>query len=223
MASALQVMSALQQQVQAACAALPGLNVAVGIDFPPIKTLMANVRGGTAVVSVFDRKQTRNTTRWMPIVLGQTITATELVATLSNSTIAAGATETITLSGTITPGDAVSMVMTNRTQPPTEFVTYTRTWATVALVQSGDTLTTLAARLAEQIAADPLLPLRKLAESGMTMIVVTHEMGFAREVADRVLFIDGGVIVEQGPARELLNHPKHPRTQDFLRRILHPM
>ena len=49
------------------------------------------------------------------------------------------------------------MVMTNRTQPPTEFVTYTRTWATVALVQSGDTLTTLAARLAEQIAADPLL------------------------------------------------------------------
>ena len=74
-----------------------------------------------------------------------------------------------------------------------------------------------------ELVGDVLEVMRKLAESGMTMIVVTHEMGFAREVADRVLFIDGGVIVEQGPARELLNHPKHPRTQDFLRRILHPM
>ena len=74
-----------------------------------------------------------------------------------------------------------------------------------------------------ELVGDVLEVMRKLAESGMTMVVVTHEMGFAREVADRVLFIDGGVIVEQGPARELLNHPKHPRTQDFLRRILHPM
>ena len=74
-----------------------------------------------------------------------------------------------------------------------------------------------------ELVGDVLEVLRKLAVSGMTMVVVTHEMGFAREVADRVLFIDGGVIVEQGPARELLNHPKHPRTQDFLRRILHPM
>jgi polar amino acid transport system ATP-binding protein len=57
----------------------------------------------------------------------------------------------------------------------------------------------------------------------MTMIVVTHEMGFAREVADRVLFLDHGIIVEQGAARELLTHPRNPRTQDFLKRILHPM
>jgi polar amino acid transport system ATP-binding protein len=55
------------------------------------------------------------------------------------------------------------------------------------------------------------------------MVVVTHEMQFAREVADRVLFIDGGVIVEQGPSKELLNNPQNPRTQDFLRRVLHPM
>jgi polar amino acid transport system ATP-binding protein len=55
------------------------------------------------------------------------------------------------------------------------------------------------------------------------MVVVTHEMQFAREVADRVLFIDGGVIVEQGPAREVLTQPAHPRTQDFLRRVLHPL
>jgi polar amino acid transport system ATP-binding protein len=71
-----------------------------------------------------------------------------------------------------------------------------------------------------ELVGEVLGVMRKLAESGMTMVVVTHEMGFAREVADRVLFIDGGVIVEQGPAKELLNHPQHPRTQDFLRRVL---
>jgi polar amino acid transport system ATP-binding protein len=65
--------------------------------------------------------------------------------------------------------------------------------------------------------------MRKLAESGMTMVVVTHEMQFAREVADRVLFIDQGIIVEQGPAKEVLNNPQNARTQDFLRRVLHPM
>ena len=65
--------------------------------------------------------------------------------------------------------------------------------------------------------------MRKLAEAGMTMVVVTHEMSFAREVADRVMFFDGGVMVEQGAAREVLNQPQHPRTQDFLRRVLHPM
>ena len=65
--------------------------------------------------------------------------------------------------------------------------------------------------------------MRTLAEEGMTMAVVTHEMGFAREVADRVLFIDGGVIVEAGPAKQLLTEPQHPRTQDFLRRVLRPI
>ena len=74
-----------------------------------------------------------------------------------------------------------------------------------------------------ELVGDVLDVMKKLAETGMTMVVVTHEMGFAREVADRVLFIDGGVIVEQGPAKELLNRPQHPRTQDFLKRILHPM
>lgn len=74
-----------------------------------------------------------------------------------------------------------------------------------------------------ELVGDVLGVMRKLAEDGMTMVVVTHEMSFAREVADRVLFFDGGVIVEQGKAREVLNHPQHPRTQDFLRRVLHPM
>ncbi|WP_315767376.1 MULTISPECIES: amino acid ABC transporter ATP-binding protein [unclassified Bradyrhizobium] len=74
-----------------------------------------------------------------------------------------------------------------------------------------------------ELVGEVLSVMRKLADDGMTMVVVTHEMGFAREVADRVLFIDGGVIVEQGAARSLLNQPQHPRTQDFLRRVLHPL
>jgi polar amino acid transport system ATP-binding protein len=74
-----------------------------------------------------------------------------------------------------------------------------------------------------ELVGEVLSVMRKLAEAGMTMVVVTHEMGFAREVADRVLFIDGGVIVEQGPAKAVLNQPQHARTQDFLRRVLHPM
>jgi polar amino acid transport system ATP-binding protein len=74
-----------------------------------------------------------------------------------------------------------------------------------------------------ELVGEVLAVMRSLADEGMTMVVVTHEMGFAREVADRVLFLDGGVIVEQGPARALLAAPQHPRTQDFLRRITHPI
>ncbi|WP_347554251.1 amino acid ABC transporter ATP-binding protein [Robbsia sp. KACC 23696] len=73
-----------------------------------------------------------------------------------------------------------------------------------------------------ELVGDVLDVMRTLAETGMTMVVVTHEMQFAREVADRVLFIDGGVIVEQGPSAEVLGRPQHPRTQDFLRRVLRP-
>jgi polar amino acid transport system ATP-binding protein len=62
--------------------------------------------------------------------------------------------------------------------------------------------------------------MKKLAESGMTMIVVTHEMGFAREVGHRLLFMDAGSIVEEGPTREVLAAPKSPRTRAFLRAIL---
>ena len=74
-----------------------------------------------------------------------------------------------------------------------------------------------------ELVGDVLDVMRKLADDGMTMVVVTHEMGFAREVADRVLFIDGGIIVEQGNAKSVLNQPQHARTQDFLRRVLHPL
>ncbi|MBQ6066745.1 MAG: amino acid ABC transporter ATP-binding protein, partial [Clostridia bacterium] len=62
--------------------------------------------------------------------------------------------------------------------------------------------------------------MKKLAAEGMTMVIVTHEMGFAREVADRVIFIDDGVIAEQGPPAEFFAHPKSPRLQDFLSKVL---
>jgi polar amino acid transport system ATP-binding protein len=74
-----------------------------------------------------------------------------------------------------------------------------------------------------ELVGEVLGVMRSLAEDGMTMAVVTHEMGFAREVADRVLFLDHGIIVEEGPARELLSNPQEPRTQDFLRRVLNPI
>ena len=65
-----------------------------------------------------------------------------------------------------------------------------------------------------------LTVMRQLAKEGLTMVVVTHEMSFARDVADRVIFIDGGVIVEQGSASDVLTHPKQARTKDFLARFL---
>ncbi|HJW79974.1 MAG TPA: amino acid ABC transporter ATP-binding protein [Beijerinckiaceae bacterium] len=74
-----------------------------------------------------------------------------------------------------------------------------------------------------ELVGEVLSVMRSLADEGMTMVVVTHEMGFAREVADRVLFLDGGVIVEEGRAQDVLSNPQHPRTQDFLRRVLHPL
>ncbi len=62
--------------------------------------------------------------------------------------------------------------------------------------------------------------MKDLAKQGMTMVVVTHEMGFAKEVADRVIFVDDGQILEEGTPDELFGHPKHPRLQDFLNKIL---
>ena len=73
-----------------------------------------------------------------------------------------------------------------------------------------------------ELVGDVLAVMRKLAEEGMTMMVVTHEMSFAREVADRVVFMDGGVIVEDGPPAQVVGDPQHERTRHFLRRVLHP-
>ncbi|MEV5986440.1 amino acid ABC transporter ATP-binding protein [Streptomyces sp. NPDC052051] len=73
-----------------------------------------------------------------------------------------------------------------------------------------------------ELVGDVLAVMRSLADEGMTMMVVTHEMGFAREVADRVVFMDGGVVVEAGPPNEVLVNPEHARTRSFLARVVHP-
>jgi polar amino acid transport system ATP-binding protein len=73
-----------------------------------------------------------------------------------------------------------------------------------------------------ELVGDVLAVMRKLATDGMTMMVVTHEMSFARDVADRVIFMDGGVVVEQGPPHDVLGNPQHERTKTFLSRVLNP-
>jgi len=62
--------------------------------------------------------------------------------------------------------------------------------------------------------------MQQLAHEGMTMVVVTHEMGFAKEVGDRVLFMADGLLLEEGAPEELFNNPQHPRLQDFLKKVL---
>ncbi|WP_289077089.1 amino acid ABC transporter ATP-binding protein [uncultured Parasutterella sp.] len=71
-----------------------------------------------------------------------------------------------------------------------------------------------------ELVGEVLKVMTDLAKSGMTMVVVTHEINFAREVADRVIFMDGGVIVEQGNPEDVLMHPKEERTKTFLKRVL---
>lgn len=71
-----------------------------------------------------------------------------------------------------------------------------------------------------ELVGEVLAVIKKLAGEGMTMVVVTHEMGFAREVADKLVFMDGGVIVESGPPREVMANPKHERTKEFLSKVM---
>jgi polar amino acid transport system ATP-binding protein len=71
-----------------------------------------------------------------------------------------------------------------------------------------------------ELVGEVLGVMKKLASQGMTMVVVTHEMGFAREVADELVFMDGGVIVEHGPPRDVLSNPQHDRTKAFLSKVM---
>jgi polar amino acid transport system ATP-binding protein len=71
-----------------------------------------------------------------------------------------------------------------------------------------------------ELVGEVLDVMRGLAKVGTTMIVVTHEMGFAREVADQLVFMDGGVVVEAGDPREVLTNPQHERTKSFLSKVL---
>ena len=74
-----------------------------------------------------------------------------------------------------------------------------------------------------ELVGEVLTVIRDLAETGITMVIVTHEVRFAAQVADQVLFIDGGFVVEQGPPDRVIADPQNPRTRDFLRRILDPL
>jgi polar amino acid transport system ATP-binding protein len=71
-----------------------------------------------------------------------------------------------------------------------------------------------------EMVGEVLTIMKELAQDGMTMVVVTHEMGFAREVASRVLFIDEGIVAEENEPYEFFNHPRNPRLQDFLSKVL---
>ena len=75
------------------------------------------------------------------------------------------------------------------------------------------------AALDPELVGEVLSTMKTVAQTGITMAVVTHEMGFAREVADRVLFMDGGVVVEEGNPQEVFDHPQNPRTKQFLRAV----
>ena len=74
-----------------------------------------------------------------------------------------------------------------------------------------------------ELVGEVLAVMKGLAAEGMTMMIVTHEMAFAREVADRVIFMDGGYIIEEGPPAEVIGNPQHNRTKSFLHRVLNPM
>ena len=71
-----------------------------------------------------------------------------------------------------------------------------------------------------EMVGEVLNVMKKLANDGMTMVIVSHEMGFAREVGDRILFMDEGRIVEEGSPEQVFGNPQHPRTQDFLSKVL---
>ena len=74
-----------------------------------------------------------------------------------------------------------------------------------------------------ELVGEVLAVMKGLAKEGMTMMVVTHEMAFARDVADRVVFMDGGYVVEEGPPEDVIGDPQHERTKSFLARVLNPL
>ena len=90
------------------------------------------------------------------------------------------------------------------------------TQAKALLAQMGLCFDEPTSALDPELTGEVLRVLRELAEHKTTMIIVTHEMKFARDAADRILFMDGGVVVEQGDAKELIDHPKEERTRQFL-------
>ncbi|HTI81739.1 MAG TPA: hypothetical protein VL614_14925 [Acetobacteraceae bacterium] len=156
MATVHQILGAMQQQISLVTAGL-GLQVAVGMDFPPPKVLSTMVQQGKAVVSVMDRKLSRNTTRWAPTPIGGTVTPATLVSTVSGAIIPAGGAATITLSGPVTPGDAVSCVLANGAAAAASTGVQTTLWAVTASGTATSTPATIAAALAAAVNADSIM------------------------------------------------------------------
>lgn len=137
-----------------AIAVVPGQAPIVAIAWPSVNTLQRNVsQNGNAEVTVYDQKVVRNSTRWNPTVSGVTATPSTLTSTVSNGTIDAGGSVTITLGGSVTPNDAVSCVLRNFATVPAG------SWAAVASGGDTDTPTTVATALAAAINTDPILTL----------------------------------------------------------------
>lgn len=189
------VQAAIQAQVETAITgaqayfgnppALVTINAKVGIGWPSVQMLQANVKGANAVVSVYDRKLAKDTTRWRPIILSDVVTATGIANIVSGNNIAPAGSATITLTGTPVNNDAISAVIRNPTIPfapsgggnllleggdgilelegggafelEAGTAGWTNTWAVVVSAGPSDTIVTIAAALAAAINADPLL------------------------------------------------------------------
>jgi hypothetical protein len=152
MASFYQIMGTLQQAISAALAGVVvdsvAINPAVALGWPSINVLQDVARGQNVPVTVYDRKIAKNTTRWLPEVIALAVVPATLTTAVSSAVINGLGTATITLGGTVTPGDAVSALLSRPSQGSA---------AQVAVGGSSDTPTTLAALLASQINADPTL------------------------------------------------------------------
>lgn len=161
MATLYQVLSAIQRQVSLVTTGLSAagggrLNVMVGIDWPSIKVLQTGVKKGSAIVTVFDRRMARNTTRWIPIALSQTVIRATLTSSVSGVIPPLGS-GSITLGGSVTNGDAVSCVLKNHDNLATYAPVTTVEAATVVIGTGADTPSLMAYRLVQAINEDPTL------------------------------------------------------------------
>jgi polar amino acid transport system ATP-binding protein len=147
-------------------------------------------------------------------VLGNVVVAQRKVLRRSRADAEAVARRTLERVGVLEKADAYPVTLSGGQQ---QRVAIARALAMEPALMLFDEATSA---LDPELVGEVLDVMRGLAEEGMTMLVVTHEMGFARRVADRVVFIDGGVIVEEGPPEEVLGAPRHERTRRFLRAVL---